>query len=575
MANIDYDALAAKFGGTDAQPVNYDALAAKFGGVDAQNKPAQPSAMDSIKQGIGNLAAGALRGAGSIGATILSPVDAAARALNIKNVPIPLPFVGDINIPVGIDRRTAMDQGLQDMGADPNSAMYKTGKIGTEIAGTAGAGGVLANGVRALSSAPRALQLADALQSGGIVANGASMPVRVAGGAGSGAAQALMVDPSQTGAGAIVGGVLPPAVKLAGIAGQAVKNGIGTVASGTIGATTGAGGNAVSQAFQAGKNGDTSFLDNMRGNVSFNDVVDQAKSALQNMRINRGNEYRSGMIDISADKSVIPFQPISDAVDKISSMGTYKGQQINKNAAGTVQDLADTVNQWANLDPAEYHTPEGLDALKQAIGDIRDTTQFGTAARRSADTVYNAVKDQITAQAPVYSKVMKDYADASNTLRETEQVLSLGDKASKDTAIRKLQSLMRNNVATNYGNRLDVANNLQDQGGVNIIPAIAGQAMNSLAPRGLIGIGEKGAGIMSAWSNPASIPALIAAAPFTSPRLMGEAAYKLGQASSAPAKLSDLIAQRIPQLQNSSSNQTLSNLLRSAPLIYGINRVNQ
>ena len=58
----------------------------------AQQKPAAatpPAPEESfgsrMLQHAGNLTAGAVRGAGSIGATILAPVDAAARAMGIEN----------------------------------------------------------------------------------------------------------------------------------------------------------------------------------------------------------------------------------------------------------------------------------------------------------------------------------------------------------------------------------------------------------------------------------------------------------------------------------------------------------
>ena len=252
-------------------------------------------------------------------------------------------------------------------------------------------------------------------------------------------------------------------------------------------------------------------------------------------------------------------------------MGSYKGQQINKNAAGTVSELSETVDNWASLNPTEYHTPEGLDALKQAVGDIRDTTQFGTAARRSADAVYNSIKDQITAQAPTYAKVMKDYSEASAALQETEKALSLGNKAAKDTAVRKLQSLMRNNAQTNYGNRLDIAKNLEEKGGVELLPAIAGQSMNSLTPRGITGAIQKGGALLGAvGSGGASIPLTIAAAPFTSPRLVGESLYGLGRLTGAAGSVArqggnalSRISGKHPELLEKSKNA----LYRAAPVM--------
>lgn len=269
------------------------------------------------------------------------------------------------------------------------------------------------------------------------------------------------------------------------------------------------------------------------------------------------------MLDISKDKSVINFAPIDNAVQSLQKMGSYKGQVINKNAAGTVDEVSSLVNQWKSLDPAEYHTPEGLDALKKAIGDVRDATQFGSPGRKAADTAYNAVKSQIDSQAPTYSKVMKDYAQASESLTEIEKALSLGNKAAADTSMRKLQSLMRNNVNTNYGNRLDLAKKLEANG-ADILPAIAGQAASSLTPRGLQGLAATGAGFAS-LANPMTLAAL----PFTSPRLMGELSYGLGAMNRGVGNTAGKVGSTL--LGGSSRGlldmQQLSPLLSTAPVI--------
>lgn len=517
----------------------------------------------SIMQDAGNFLSGAVRGAGSIGATILAPYDIAKDAINGKG----------LSLESNRQRRSDIDSGLQMLGANPESGFYTAGKIGGEIAGTAGIGGVLAKGAAAI---PQLAKFAPALQSGGFnlgpaqtASPFANAAIRAGAGAAVGGTQVGITNPEDAATGALVGGIMPGGVKVAGAVGNAVKNGAGVAARNILGASTGTGAESIRGAYQAGKTGSQEFLGNMRGNTSFNDVVDNAKQALSNMRADRANAYRSGMIDIKNDASVIDFAPIQKAMDNISSMGSFKGQQINKNAAGTVSDLAETVGNWSKLNPSEYHTPEGLDALKQAVGDIRDSTQFGTAARRAADSVYNSVKNQISLQAPTYNKVMKDYAEASTQLSEVEKALSLGDKASKDTAIRKLQSLMRNNVQTNYGNRLTLAQLLSDKGGVDLLPAIAGQSMSSAMPRGIVGAGEKVGALGAAIMNPASIPGLLAAAPFTSPRIMGEAMYGLGSMSRAGGNAANKLggmAGRVGLL-NPGLLDAEQSILRSAPLM--------
>lgn len=507
---------------------------------------------NSFMQGVGNAAAGLVRGAGSIGATLLAPRDALegfiARQMGAPEL-------------APQDRRAGMDAGLATMGAEPDSLAYKGGKLTGEIAGTAGAGGAVANVLAKVPGvATAAPNLLNAIRSGGLSAPGANLLTRAAGGAISGGASAGLANPEDFSGGVMFGAGLPVAVKGAGVAGDLIRKGTGAVAKNVTGLMSGVGGEAVETAYKAGRSGGTNFLDNMRGNVPFTDVLDDAKAALTKMRMDRGAQYRQGMAGVSADKSVIDFSPIDKAVTSLKSMGNYKGQTINKNAAGAVEEISDLVNQWKGLDPKEFHTPEGLDALKQAIGDIRDATQFGTPARRAADTAYNAVKSEITTQAPTYSKVMKDYTEASETLKEIERALSLGQKASADTSMRKLQSLMRNNVNTNYGNRLDLAKTLESNG-AEILPAIAGQQMSSVTPRGLQAATASIGGLGAMALNPSALAAL----PLTSPRLIGEAAYGLGALNRGVSSGGNALARLVGQVGGANATPITMNQL--APLL--------
>lgn len=464
-----------------------------------------------------NIIAGGFKGASDIGATLLRPVDWALNKTGLTET-------------TNEQRR----QSLQDFFAqnfDPQSMAFKGGELAADVAGTAGVGGVLAKGAMAV---PALARFAPALESGGFRLGTApaktaadvakNIATRVGAGGIVGGTQAGMINPDQAATGLAIGAALPPSVMAAGKLGQLARKGV----TQTLGGITGVGPEAVSQAYQAGKAGEKTFVENMRGKVDFGDIVDQAKQALGTMRQARGDAYRSGMINIKGDKTVLDFAPINSAVQNIKNIGTFKGKAIQAKASSTVDDIANLVDDWAAANPAEYHTPEGLDALKQAIGDIRDSTQFGTSARKAADSAYNAVKDQITKQAPTYSKVMKDYQAASETLSELEKALSLGNKAARDTAVRKLQSVLRNNVNTSFGNRLELVKQLEQQGGANILPAIAGQSMASFLPRGLAGQIER-VGIPATALLTSNPYAMLAALP-TSPRLVGESAYGLGRA---------------------------------------------
>jgi hypothetical protein len=182
-------------------------------------KTQQPSAGSRIVsgavQGTKDLAGGLIRGAGSIGSTLLAPGDAIQDAI-----------AGRPLMTTNTARRADIDSGLQNLlGADPNSLAYGAGKLTGEIAGTAGVGPVLGAGAKAVGAAP---QIVNALQSGGMTLGQGAAPgignalTRIAGGAVTGGASAGLVNPEDAATGAVIGGAIPAATKIVGSAGNAL-----------------------------------------------------------------------------------------------------------------------------------------------------------------------------------------------------------------------------------------------------------------------------------------------------------------------------------------------------------------
>jgi hypothetical protein len=471
-------------------------------------KPQEKSFGQKAAQVGGNLLSGAVRGAGSIGATILTPVDAAARAMGIQN-----DFIGRT------DRREAMTEGLGSMGADPESLAFQGAKIAAEIAGTAGIPARLAQVAAARGVSPSMVQ---ALRTAGI--SGGNAAQRVGAGAVTGGAAAGMANPDEVTTGAAISAAIPGAVQVA--------KGVGSVAKNVLGGTTGVGAEAINQAYKAGKQGGTAarqFTSNLRGDAPMDEVLSMAKQNLQAIGQQRQQAYRSGMIDIKKDKSILDFGGIDDAIKNAQEIGTFKGQSTNDATVKAVEDAAVEVKKWKRLDEASYHTPEGLDALKKKVNSILERLDpvKERQARKAVGGIHDAIKMEIGKQAPEYAGVMRDYSDASDLIREIEGTLSLGQKARADTAMRKLQSLMRNNVNTSYGYRDDLAQQLQAAGGQDIMPALAGQAMSDWMPRGIQRATAGGGGAGLAFTG--NIPAAAGLAAVSSPRLVGEAAYLAGQ----------------------------------------------
>lgn len=167
-----------------------------------------------------NIAMGALKGASDIGSTLMWPIDATG-------------LTGRTHA----ERKASLGQFFQD-NANPDSWSFKGGELAADIAGSAGAGGVLAKGVRAAagaipSVAPYVPKVATAIETGGFRLGGtpaatgkemiANTLTRMGGGAVTGGAQAGLINPSDAGYGALIGGALPVAAGAAGEAGRAVR----------------------------------------------------------------------------------------------------------------------------------------------------------------------------------------------------------------------------------------------------------------------------------------------------------------------------------------------------------------
>ena len=333
--------------------------------------------------------------------------------------------------------------------------------------------------------------------------------------------------------------------------------------SGTLGTHTGA--LPLQQATKSGYEGAQSardFADNLRGKVPMTDVLNDAKANLENMARAKSEAYRNGMAQVSGDQSILKFNRIDSALSDSIEIATFKGQIKNQRAAEVLLKIGDEIAVWKTLKPSEFHTPEGLDALKQKVGAIVESIPFEEKTARLVGTkIRDSIKSEIARQAPVYNNVMKDYYQASNQIEEIERTLSLNKGASIDTAMRKLQSLTRNNVNTNFGNRVNLAKQLEGQGGIALMPALAGQALNTWTPRGIGG--NFAGGITLGAGALGGLGGIAGALVGQSPRLAGEVAYKIGQSRRLLENTSDLVNRSSGGLNPSE----LANLFSQAGLL--------
>lgn len=340
----------------------------------------------------------------------------------------------------------------------------------------------------------------------------------------------------------------------------------GAVTANVLGLTTGVGPETIQTAYESGRKGATAFKENIRGLVDKTEVLDQAKQALQNMRVAKSANYQSGIGVTRTDTTKLNFAPIDQAFNDIQAT-LYEGNRlkVGSDELKKINEVADVLEEW-RTDP-NSHTAIGLDALKQRLDAIYPDSPSQRQAQRVIQATRQKVYQTIVDQSPEYAKTMADYERAITLEKEIERALSLGKNAMADTALRKLTSLARNNVNANYGYRFDLAKALEQQGNADLLPAIAGQSMSSTLPRGLAPQIASAAAIPSAIQSFAAgiTPTTLLAAPLMSPRIVGEAVYGAGDITrrmSESALNRNLLAPTIANAQRLSQQIPLNDAQR-------------
>lgn len=336
---------------------------------------------------------------------------------------------------------------------------------------------------------------------------------------------------------------------------------VGKGLSAGLGLTTGVGKDAIQEAYRVGAKGGKEakeFTTAMRQKGALEDIVSEAKKGVSKMAGKRKAEYLRSMEGVKASKKEINFTPILKKVDDIRKSFEFKGQTtLDAGGLKKLQEVENAVLDWS-VDP-KFHTVEGLDALKKKIDNLMpEADTFGKTSGKGASVVTEArtlINNKIKEASPEYAKTMKAYEEAINLEKEIRTSLGLGNKASADASLRKLLSVMRNNANTNFGVRFENLKKLEKAGDVSLSPSLAGASLSQLTPRGIQGTltpyGVAGLGATGAIPG-TQLAALLAA---SSPRLVGEAAFKAGQAGgflppSALTRQAGVIEQQIGGNEN-------------------------
>lgn len=400
------------------------------------------ASISNIPQNAGNLIGGAISGATKLGSLVTTPIDMTKAAIAGEGLTGARQNVAS--------RQAGVKGGLQTLGVDTDSAGFKGAELATEIAGTAGIPSAI--GGRVAKEMPK---LGAAIQSGGFRLGGApattlgqkaiNAGTRVAGGAASGGAMTLAVDPENAGTGAVIGAALPVVGKVAGEAGkklgeralnktkalagkqqtfavakEANKLGyvippadlqpgvVSEIASGISG--------KIKTAQEASMRNQAVTNSLVKKSLGLSDDAPLNVETLSQIRQNAGNAYQA-VADIG---TVTPNAKYAEALDDAIKPFVKQAQSFpNRKVSAVVDDIQ-------SLKTDSFDAGDAIETIKVLRNDADAAYRSGDnlagkAYKKAAETLENAIDDQLVANG-VSDDVLNAYRNARKTIAKTYTV---------------------------------------------------------------------------------------------------------------------------------------------------------
>lgn len=383
--------------------------------------------------------------------------------------------------------------------------------VGSEIAGA------IANPLGAYGAAGKGASL------GAKVARGATTGA-VGGalygfGSGEGGLENRLENAATTGA---ISGALGAAIP---VAVEGVKK-AGSSLADIVGLTSGAGGESVKQAYSAGTRGSETFKQAMRGKSDAFAAVDTAETALKRMEQARGQEFANALP--KNGNFLLPENAVQKALDEAAPKisGVRAGvDDVAANAYARAQRVFQNVNNEGGFTfNNALEAKQAMDAIIQPLQRAGEKN-----AVRIIQPIQNAVKETMIDAVPEYGTALAEFSKSSKLIDAIRTAISSGKNPT--TELRSLQSLTRSSVAGAQGGKLQLGQALDKITGGQLLDEIAGGQVSQIAPRDII------RGVTGVSSLLRFDPLGVVGVAATSPRVVGETAYKLGQISSALGKL--------------------------------------
>jgi len=309
-----------------------------------------------------------------------------------------------------------------------------------------------------------------------------------------------------------------------------------------FGRLTGVGPGAIKEAISSGKEVgfgtiSSDFHKAIRGKITGEEVVNNARSALETIKNNRGQAYQARLAKITQNQSTLDITSIENKLSEL--LKSYRliinkdGEVIPSGIGKLYKQEMSNINEIVSdvkkiIDNPNLRTPSELDLFKQKLDNFYSPNKD---SRAFVTSLYNEVRSVLVKNVPQYEEMVSGYAEATKLIKDIESGLMLrkqgmSGRITADNTLRRLTSSMRDN----FEMRKELVDVLGAKGNQDLAGQIAGYAMSAILPKGLSGTAPILVGEAAAikYLNPKLWPILAA----SSPKVSGEFLQMYGRALS-------------------------------------------
>lgn len=305
----------------------------------------------------------------------------------------------------------------------------------------------------------------------------------------------------------------------------------GRAARGLVGTITGTGSAPYKQAIQGG----AEFTQAMRGNIGETEIVNLAKSGLNDLKEIRNKEFKANQRKIypSLQKTNVSSKTKDDLLNLVSE---YRNQAKSESGISSIRSGGDIDSFLTDADKvigqvSEVKNLEDLANVSQQLNELGQGLDFNSPAGSAAAKINQDFTNTLKDLAPDgYTEFLKTYATQSEEILQIIRELGLKDGRSISAAFAKISRAIRNpNSALGETlSKLDpkVRNELTQKVSGYLLSEALPPGLSRSLTAGLIGTATVGG---AALGGPLGAAGSLGSLALVSPRLTGEATRAIGK----------------------------------------------